>query len=170
MEFICRIARDAGLDFGERNRALFKQYLKANPGVLLKITPMLPESNKQRRFYHGAVLPLWAYLDGKDYRNSEVLADLHEIAKFEFNGHEVIVDGRKMNVGRSTKGRELAPYLERVIEHLVDNYGIDPSDVLEPKKYKEFADTVFMEGNYETYIDYLVADGRLRKPDKGVLK
>jgi hypothetical protein len=46
MEFICRITRDNGMDFGERNRPLFKQYLKANPGVLLKITPMLPESNK----------------------------------------------------------------------------------------------------------------------------
>jgi hypothetical protein len=58
MEFICRIARDAGLDFGERNRVLFKHYLKAHPGVLLKITPILPESNKQRRFLEGGVIPL----------------------------------------------------------------------------------------------------------------
>jgi hypothetical protein len=136
MEFVFRVSRDGGMDFGERNRVYFKQYLAAHPGVLCKITPVLPESNKQRRFYHGAVLPLWAYLDGKDYRSSEVLADLHEIAKYEFNGHEVIVEGRKMNVGRSTKGKELAPYLERVIEHLVDNYGIDPTEVLDPKQYK----------------------------------
>lgn len=162
MEFLFRVDRAGGLDFGERGRAYFKSWLKANPGVLCKITPMLPESSKQRRFYHGAIIPLWAFLDGKDYRNANVLADLHEIAKYEFNGHEVIVDGKKMNVGRSTKGKELAPYIERVIEHLVDNYGIDPTEVLDPKKYKTFSDTVFMEGNYETYIDYMVADGRLR--------
>jgi hypothetical protein len=167
MEFLFR-AVDGGMDFGERNRALFKQHLKAHPGMLYKVTALLPESSKQRRFYHGGVLPLWAYLDGKDYRNAEVLADLHEIAKYEFNGHEIIVDGKKMNVGRSSKGKELAPYLERIIEHLVDNYGIDPTEVLDPKKYKDFADTVFMEGNYETYIDYMVAEGRLRR--KEVLK
>jgi hypothetical protein len=28
------------MDFGERNRALFQHYLKAHPGVLLKITPV----------------------------------------------------------------------------------------------------------------------------------
>ena len=58
MEFIFRASRDAGMDFGERNRALFEQYLKANPGVLCKITPVLPESNKQRRYLEGAIIPL----------------------------------------------------------------------------------------------------------------
>jgi hypothetical protein len=71
---------------GERNSAMFLAFVRDNPRVPWRLTPMLPESKKQRRFYHGAVIPLWAYLDGKDYRDHQILADLHELAKLEFNG------------------------------------------------------------------------------------
>src|ERR1700709_239769 len=103
MEIVCRPS-DGHLNMGQRNTAMFLNFVKENPGVPWKLTPMLPESGKQRRFYHAAVLPLWAYLDGKDYRDSQVLADLHEVAKVEFNGAIIVVNGETRRVGRSTKG------------------------------------------------------------------
>lgn len=166
MQFYFRASKNGrgGLEFGQRERAHFLSYLKANPDMLFQVTPVLPESNKHRRFYRGAGLPLWCYLDGKDYRNKQLLDDLHDLAKLEFNSREIFVEGKSYKVARSTKGKDLTPYLERVIGHLVDNYGIDPTEVLDPKKYRDLIDTVSMKGNYETYIDYLIADGRLRSP------
>lgn len=143
------------MEFGERNRALFKHYLAEHPGMVLKITPVLPESQKQRRFYHGAVLPLWAYLDGKDYRSHQVLDDLHEVAKLEFNGEVITVAGVPRKVGRSTAGMLRDGFLERVIGYLEENYGIDPSQCLNPADYKHFIDEVLLYGKYDTYIDYL---------------
>lgn len=150
---------------GMRNRAIFVDFLRKHPGALVRISTVLPESNKQRAFYHGAVLPLWAYLDGKDYRSSAVLDDMHELAKFEFNGGIVTVAGKSQKVGRSTKGKEaLARHIERVIDFLVEQYGIDRSAVLNPEEYKSYRDTVLMDGRFETYIDYLVSTGALAKP------
>jgi hypothetical protein len=38
--------------------------------------------------------------------------------------------------------------------------------VLDPNHYKNFIDTVFMHGEYETYIDFLIAKGRLGRVSK----
>lgn len=150
------------MEFGERNKVYFKQYLKANPGAVLRITPVFPESNKQRKFYHGAVLPLWAYLDGKDYRDSAVLRQMHEVAKLEFNTEYVVVKGRGYRLGKSTKGREaLTEFLGRLLEYLVNNYAIEPSLVLDPQHYKNFIETIYMHGKFETYIEFLIFEGRL---------
>jgi hypothetical protein len=53
MEFDARVGSDkrGSLEFGDRGRAIFIQWLKDNPGSLLKITPVLPESDRQRRFF-----------------------------------------------------------------------------------------------------------------------
>ena len=164
MEFIGRSTKDGGIDLGQRNKVIFKKFLLEHPGALIKISAMLPESNKQRRFYHGAVLPLWAYLDGKDYRDHGVLDDLHELAKLEFNGGFVEVAGKSHKIGRSTQGKAaLSQHIERVIEFLVDQYGIDPSAVLDPEAFKLYRDTELMDGGYESYIDYLVATGALKR-------
>jgi hypothetical protein len=57
-------------------------------------------------------------------------------------------------------------FLGRVLEYLVENYAIDPSLVLDPNHYKNFRDTIFMNGEDETYIDFLVAEGRLGRREK----
>jgi len=163
MEFLARISQDGGLNFGDHEKVRFKQYLRDHSDALLKISPVLPESRKLRRFYHGAVLPLWAFLDCKDYRSAEVLADLHEVAKVEFNGHIIEVGGKPFKIGKSTRDGALREYVERVIEYLVDSYGIDPSQVLDPDKYKYFVQAIFMHGQYEDYISYLIAEGRLKR-------
>lgn len=61
------------------------------PLILNTLSRTATESNKQRRYYHGAVIPLWAFLNGQDHRDGQVLADLHEAAKLEFNATTVIV-------------------------------------------------------------------------------
>jgi hypothetical protein len=162
MDFVCRISKDGGMGFGDRERVVFKRFLADNPGTLLKISPMLPESKKQRKFLHGAVIPLWAYLDGKDYRSHEVLAAMHEIAKIEFNGEIVEVGGRPVKIGKSTRGEALRGYVERIIAHLEEQYGIDASQVLDPNQYKYFMEALFMHGQYEDYVSYLIAEGRLK--------
>lgn len=115
---------------------------------------LLPESRKQRKFYHGAVLTLYAYLNGLDYRDNEVLDFLHEELKREFNGEDIILDGKRKRMGRSTRGH-LKEYLDRVIDYLEEQYGIDRGIVLNPELYKKFRDEIYGEGEFDTFIDYM---------------
>jgi hypothetical protein len=144
MEFVCRISRDGGMDFGERNRVYFKSYLKAH--VLLKITPVLPESNKQRRYLEGAVIPLVTYYqEGMDHRNADDRASVREWLKLEFNWQTVRVAGEAHKIAKSTRGREvLNQFVEDVVGWLQDNYA-PPAQALEPASFKQWRDTV-MEG------------------------
>jgi hypothetical protein len=161
MEFLFRASGDGGMDFGERNRALFKHYLKSHPGVLCKITPVLPESSKQRRYLEGAIIPLVTYYqEGMDHQNSDDRASVREWLKLEFNGQTVMVGGETHQVPKSTRGREvLNRFLEDVVGWLQDNYA-PPAQALEPASFKQWRDTV-MEGP-DNYIDYLCAQGVLK--------
>lgn len=147
---------EGGLEFSEYGRAKFIKFLKENPGVRLTIEPDLPESRNQRAFYHGAVIVLWAYLDGKDYRDGLVLEQMHEVAKREFNGEIMMVNGTPHKVSKSTKGLLNKGYLERVIDYLVESYGIDQGLVLNPEIYKKFRDEIYpYTSKYDTFIDYM---------------
>lgn len=155
MSFQIRIYPDK-IDLGdEAAKEKLRFFAKRNPGIRAEIVPFLPDSRKQRRFYFGAILTLWAYLDGKDYKDSAVIEDLHEVAKLEFNAQIVVVKGKKYRVGKSTKGKLNQGYLERIIDYLEESYGIDRMKVLNPKHYKDFMDRIFSFSHYETYIDYL---------------
>ena len=61
MEFQCRGTIEGTLDFGPYNRAKFQEFLKAHPGIRLKITAELPESGRLRRYFEGALVPLIAF-------------------------------------------------------------------------------------------------------------
>ena len=123
--------------------------------------PVLPESNKQRRYFEGAIVPLIAwYQEGLDHRNSDDLASVREWLKVEFNGETIQLGGKPIKVGKSTKGREtLNRFLEDVVAWLQDNYA-PPAQALEPASFKEWRDTV-MAGP-DNYIDYLAAKGILK--------
>ena len=155
--FNARATKDGGFDLGsDYNRDKLKSFLKENPGMRLEIKPLTPESNKQRAFYHGAIIPLWAYLDGKDYKNNLTLEQLHEIAKREFNGEIIIVHGKDQKVGKSTKGLLNSGYIERIMDYLAESYGIDIGLLLNPEMYKKFRDEIQPFTNkYDTYIDYM---------------
>lgn len=162
-KFYAKARDDGGLQFpSDFAREKFKQYLKENAGIRLEISPFVPESSKQRAYYHGAVLPMWAFLDGKDYKDTHVLEYMHEVAKREFNGEIVVVNGKKQKVGKSSKGLLNSGYLERVIDYLVENYAIDQGAVLNPDQYKYFRDVIFPVSDHEDYIDYLLSTGALR--------
>lgn len=144
-----------GFDFG-KNREQVLKHCYHNVGRRFTLEDFLPESTKQRKFYHGAVLTLWAYLDGKNYKDPSILDSYHELAKIEFNAEIIITKDKSVKVGQSTKGKLNDGFIEKVIDNLVDNYGIDREKCLDPKKYKYFKDKIFMDGKYDTFIDYLI--------------
>jgi hypothetical protein len=115
----------------------------------------MPESYKKRKFYFGAFLRLWAYLDGRDWKSWEVIQDYHEIAKMEFLPEVRIANGKTYKLAGSSVGK-LDDLLEKGIDMLVEQYGIDPMKVLNPKHFKDFRDRVYASSEYETYIDYLI--------------
>lgn len=160
MEFTFRVVAGGGMDFCERNRAHFKQFLANNVGALCKITPVLPESGKQRRYFEGALVPLicW-YQEGMDHRNADDRARVREWLKVEFNGVTVLIAGEAHKIPRSTRGREvLNRFVEDVVAWLIENYA-PPPQALEPASFKQWRDTV-MDGP-DNYIDYLVSQGIL---------
>ena len=147
----------------EYTAALLRKDLAENDGARYSIERLTPESGKQRRFYHGAVIPLWAFLNGYDYKDSNTLEWLHHEAKKEFNGEVVMLDGKPAKRGKSTKGALNKGYLERIIDYLEEQYGIDRTQVLNPEKYKDFRDRIYPYSTYDSYIDYLIDIGLLKR-------
>lgn len=147
--------KKGGFDFGN-NRERILKHCDFNVGKRFILSDFLPESAKQRRFYHGAVITLWVYLDGKDYKDSDILDSYHELAKIEFNAEIVITNGKKVRIGKSSKGKLNDGFVEKVIDNLEENYGIERSKCLDPKLYKDFMEKIYMNGDYDTFIDYLI--------------
>ncbi len=147
--------------FVVNNVNLLKQDVRENPGARYDIIKQTPESKNQRGFYHGGVLVLWAYLNGWDYKDNSTLAFLHDKAKEEFNGEMVILDGKKVIKGKSTKGR-LSEHLEDVISYLEDEYAVDRKKVLDVKQYKHWRDAIYPFGGADTYIEYLIEIKKLK--------
>lgn len=139
-------------------RQAFKKHLANNEGSVFDIVKRTPEeSRSQRSFYHGAVLKLWIFLDGKDYKNNDLVARYHEIAKLEFNGDFEVSNGKTYRIGKSTRQALNNGFLERVIDNLVTQYGIDQSVVLNPKLYKKWKTEIWPYGGPETFIDYMLS-------------
>ncbi len=155
--FIVLAQRDGGIKMTDYQRATWRDTIKKNADrrIRIKIDPVVPESRKQRAFYHGAILPLWAYLDGNDYKSSSLLESYHEVAKREFNPMALMIGGKKKIVGKTTKGDLNSGFLERIVEYLEENYGIDPGKVLDTELYKKFRDRINIMNDYDTFIDYL---------------
>lgn len=148
------------LEFGEGRERLMK-FMEKNDRLRFELVPLLPESRQQRKFYHAAVLALWAYCDGKDYKDDEVLAQMHDVAKMEFNPEIINVNGKVYKIGKTTKGKLRDGFIDKIIDYLEENYGIDRMKVLNPKDYEYFRDAIFPTSHYETYIDYLVDTKKL---------
>lgn len=164
MKFIFQSTGE-GMEFGDYSKARFKQDLKDNKGARYSITHLTPESKKMRGFLHGAVYPLWLFLDGKDCRDQDNLTKIHEVAKLEFNWALFQIGDKSYKVPKSTRGEALMEFIERVIVNLEEQYGINRTELLDPEKYKVWRDTVFSTGPDENYISYLESLGVLKKPD-----
>jgi hypothetical protein len=156
--------KNGKMSFSEYNSRTWHDYCKnkSNDGRVIVVQDRLPESFKQRRFFEGAVIPLWAFLNGWDYHDNEILKFLRETAKREFNGEIVKLDGKEIKRGKSTKGllaendKQQSGFLERVITHLEEQYGIDRMKVLNPEHYKMFMEEIYSVNDYDDYIDYLI--------------
>jgi len=138
------------------------QSQKENEGGNYQINLISAESKKQRGFFEGAIIPLWVFLDGHDHRDSKINKHYREKAKEEFNGDIIIRNGKEELIGLSTKGI-LPEFTEKIISYLEENYGIKREEVLNSKHCKNWRDTIYSLGKSETYIDYLVEIGRLKK-------
>ena len=164
MEFQGKYKKD-GFDFGKgRDRVL--NHCKHNAGKRFMLSDLLPESRQQRKFFEGAVIPMWVFLNGKDHKDSVVCRDYHELAKVEFNPKTVISEGKAKIIGGSTKGKLQSDEIcNKVIDYLEEQYGIDRTKVLNPKDYKHWRDTLrsFKDVPFD-YIDYLVSVKKLSTP------
>lgn len=152
----------------EYNRARFIERLKE--GGQGHIIFKLPESPNQRRFFEGAVVPLATFfqehLDYRNWRDCQVMRE--ELAR-EFVGVDVvIVNGKEREIVRSTKGsKALNKILEDSIDWLVENYGIDQEQVLNPDRYKDWCERIHgcdpVLGEIDNYIDFLIAGDILKQ-------
>ena len=154
--FYAIATKDGGFDVGsDYNRARVKQWLKDHAGTRLKFEAMTPESNKQRRFFEGAVVPLVAfYQEGMSHTNTDDLRKVREWLKIEFNGEFISIKGKSVKVAKSTKGELNRGFLERVQDWMEENgYAVE---VLNPKEYEHWRDAIFPYSGPDNYIDYLV--------------
>jgi hypothetical protein len=162
MNFLAKInggVINLGSDY---NRARFKDFVKKNEGMRLEINPLLPESKKQRGFLEGAIFTMIAYYqEGLDYRNSEDVRKVRDWCKCEFNGEFLVIKGKSQKVAKSTKGM-LNDFLERVMDWMTDQ-GYQ-TELLDPKEYKKWRDTIFPFGGPDNFLEYLEELGKLKRP------
>lgn len=145
-------------------REKFAKFVKFHEGKRIFITPTFKESDKQRGYYEGAIVPLVTFFqEGMDYRDSDNLRNVRDWLKIEFNGAFVNIQGKVHKVGKSTKGLLNDGFIESIIDWLEENYGIDRIQVLNPTDYKFWRDEVYPYGGPDTFIDYLVEIGKLKK-------
>lgn len=137
------------------DREVFEKHLKKNPGMRYEITPLTPESIKQRRFFEGAVIPMIVfYQEGLDHRKPSDCRKVHEWVKEEFNPEFVTINGETKRVAGSTKGKLQEGLLETVMDWMSDQgYKVE---LLKPKDYLKWRDVVFPYGGPDNFIDYLV--------------
>lgn len=158
--FLFRATADGGMDFGDYNKARLKVFLKENPGKLMVIQPKYVESNRQRRFFEGAIIPLIAfYQDNMDHRNSDDLAKVREWLKMEFNADYATIAGKAHKIVKSTKGVLNEGLIETILVWMEDQ-GMKV-ELLNPEMFKHWQDTVYPYGGPDNYIDYLVEIKRL---------
>lgn len=165
MNFTAISNPEGRLVMSDYSKLMLKKIAKEHPGTRFRIEQLLPESSKQRKYFEGALIPLYMFFqENLDHRDSSQ----HEIAReqvkmalnadFRFNP----ITGTTEKVALSTKGRAV---LKRVSEELqdwlIEQYAVNP-EVLNPESYKYWRDAVFPYGGPDNYIDYCVEKGILR--------
>ena len=145
----------------DHNRARFADFLKANPGIRLRIEAITPESWKQRKMFEGAYVPFVAYFqENMDYNDSDDCQKVRDWLKIEFNGTFITMGGKAIKVPKSTKGELNRGFMERVLDWMGEN-GM-PIELLSPVEYKNWHNKIRPYGGPASYLDYLVSVGKLR--------
>lgn len=159
-----RFKLNGGFEFGPENLRQLKIFIKKNPGMVFEIVPLLPESKDQRGWFEGGLVPLVAfYQTGMDHHNNEDLRKVREWLKIEFNGDLVVLGGKSVKVGKTTKKKLNLGFLERCTDWLIENYA-PPIEAMDPKKYQDWKDRIYPQGGPTDYLDYLVKINILSTP------
>jgi hypothetical protein len=147
------------MEISEYWRKVLRQAVKDNgKPIRAIIDPLMPESRNQRKYLHGCLLPLLVYLDGNDYRDSEILEHYFENYKREFSPELIKINGKIHTFGKSTKGsKALLKFISTLQDYIVDNYGISyDNKAMSTDSYKYWRDVLLTE-DYNDYISYCVA-------------
>lgn len=166
-DFLATI-KDGGFNLGsDYNRAQFINWTRKHVGERVGISLLVPESSKQRGYFEGAICPMVAFFqEGLDHKNYEDVKTVREMLKIEFNGVYVRVGDKSTKIGGSTKGELNQGFLDRVVDWMEEQYGINRAEVLDPKEYKKWRDEIFPYGGPDTFIDYLVSVGKISVPEE----
>ena len=152
------------LSFGSpENHARFADFLQKNPGIRLKIEAMTPESRKQRGFFEGGVIPFITFFqENLDYNDPGDIHRVRDWIMLEFNASFLTIGGKAVKVPKSSKGELSRGLLERILDWCGEQ-GY-PVGLLNPEDYKHWHDRIRPnKGGPRTYLDYLVACGKLKK-------
>lgn len=142
----------------------FRVWAAGKNGHRFEIVPYVPESSKQRRFLHGCVVPLVTFFqEGYDYTSSKDNEKVFEWLKMEFCPELVRIQNIIRKVPGSTRGKLNQGFIEKIIDWLEENYGIDRTKVCNPQEYVRWVDETYSYGGPNTWIDYCLEMGWLTK-------
>lgn len=144
--FIVQGQSDGGLKFhSDSHRAMFKEFLKQNNGIRLKITPYEDISNNFRGFFEGGVVPFFALQhfvidpDNKQWCSMSIL-EARECLKREFNPtYFRELSGQIVKQGDSTANLnkvEFNAFIERCFNYFEQN-GYEFPNSEEYKKWRD---------------------------------
>lgn len=144
-----------------RETERFKDFLNKNHDIKLEISIITPESKKQRNFFEGAIVPLITYYqESMDYKDWRDCKSVREWLLNEFSSEFKVIAGKSVKVRKTSAGELNKGLLERILDWCAENgYQID---VLNPEEYKKWRDTVYLTGEHDNYIDYLLDLRKLR--------
>lgn len=158
------IAQNGRLNMNEYTKKAFTDFIRENEGMRVEINPLLPESQKMRGYFEGAVVPFITFHQERmNHRDHKDLHKVREWLKTEFNGDVVVLGGKTHRVTKSTKNL-LKGFLERVLDWMVEQ-GYQ-TELLNPEDYKRWRDEIFPSGEItdpDNYIDFLVSINKLKK-------
>jgi len=146
----------------------FQEWKKKKNGRRVQIGDYEYESQGQRGFFEGAVVKIATYFeDYLDYHDSKDCKYMRDWLKAEFNPVWKKIQGEMRRCPGSTKGKLNDGVVEKIINWLVDQNGIDPFKVLNPQIYKDWRDRIFPYGGPDNFVDYLVSIGDLPPKTQG---
>lgn len=137
---------DGGLKFkSDYHRALFKDFLKANPNIYLKITPNEEIPSHFRRFFEGGIVPFFAlqhFVIDPDNGKWGMMSneEARECLKREFNPMFFRdLAGKVVQQGGATATmtkKEFQAFIERCIDYMLSN-GYTVPDNEEFKRWRD---------------------------------
>lgn len=139
---------NGGLKFNsDYHKAMFKEYLKANNGMRLKITPDEQIPNNMRGYFEGGIVPFFAlqhFVIDKDNGKwcTMPLREARECLKREFNPtYFRDLSGETVKQGETTASlnkKEFGSFIERCTDYFQQN-GYEIPDNEEYKRWRDSA-------------------------------